>query len=77
MLINKQAIELIQMLELWTYKTGMKASDFIRLVDCEEGFKVGVVDYTDSDYELVTNLDGMTEKQAKKVRQNILEGVKA
>jgi hypothetical protein len=77
MLINVKSHELIQMLELWQYKTGMRPSEFIRVVDCEEGFKVGVVDYTDSEKELVSDWDNLTEEHAKKIRQGILEAVRA
>jgi hypothetical protein len=76
MLINTKSNQLIQMLELWEYKTGMRPSEFIRIVDCDEGFKVGVVDYIDRDKELVSEWDNLTEEQAKKIRQGILEAVR-
>jgi hypothetical protein len=76
MLIHKSRPTIINMVELWVYKTGKAASEFVRIVDCDEGYKVGVLDYTDPSNELVTKEDNCTEDHAKRIRQRILEAVK-
>jgi hypothetical protein len=75
MLINESRANIITMIELWVYKTGNAPSSMLRVIDCDEGFKVGVIDYIDLENELVTKEDGHTEEDAKKVRQRILEKV--
>lgn len=76
MLIHTPRHEIIEMVELWTYKTGNKASTYLRIIDCEEGFKVGVVDYINPENELVTKEDNMSESDARKIKQRILEVTK-
>jgi len=76
MLIHETRENIISMVELWAYKTGDTASSFLRIIDCDEGFKVGVVDYIAQDNELVTKEDNQSESDVKKIRQRILEAVK-
>tara|TARA_R110002153_G_scaffold32500_4_gene98280 strand:- start:135 stop:368 length:234 start_codon:yes stop_codon:yes gene_type:complete len=72
-LIHAEKSVLIEALQLWIYKTDLKASELIRVVDCHEGFKVGVIDYIDPDTEFVSVENNQTEKEAKELRQRILE----
>tara|TARA_R110001592_G_scaffold346041_1_gene638343 strand:+ start:403 stop:633 length:231 start_codon:yes stop_codon:yes gene_type:complete len=76
MLLNTPRSEIIGMVNLWTYKTGNRASEYLRVIDCDEGFKVGVVDYINPENELVTKEDNRSESEAKKIKQRILEAVK-
>jgi len=75
MLIHETRTNIIEMVELWAYKTGDKPSEFLRIVDCKEGFKVAVIDYINLENELVTKEDNQSESDAKKIRQRILEAV--
>jgi hypothetical protein len=77
MLIHESRKNITEMVELWAYKTGKAPSSFLRVIDCDEGFKVGVIDYIDSDKELVTKEDNCTENDAKKIRQRILNDVQS
>lgn len=77
MLINSNTGQLIQMLELWEYKTGKRASEFVRIIDSNDGFKVGVQDYIEPTTELVSHWDNLTAQQATKIKQGILEAVRA
>jgi hypothetical protein len=76
MLINENRENIISMVELWAHKTGDTASSFLRVIDCDEGFKVGVIDYIDPDNELVTKENDQSENDAKRIRQRILEAIK-
>ena len=75
MLVQESRANIITMLELWAYKTDNAPSSLLKVVDCDEGFKVGVIDYLDPENELVTKDEGQTEEEAKKVRQRILAKV--
>lgn len=72
MLIHESRKNIIEMVELWVYKTGHSPSSFLRLIDCDEGFKVGVIDYVYPENELVTKEYNQSERDANKIRQRIL-----
>jgi hypothetical protein len=76
MLIHESRKNITEMVELWVYKTGAAASSFLRIIDCDEGFKVGVVEYINLENELITKEDNQSESDAKKIRQRILSDVK-
>jgi hypothetical protein len=72
-LIHAQQSVLIEALQLWAYKTGRPVSEFIRVVDCDTGFKVAVVDYIEPDKEWVSIEDNQSKIKANQLRQLILE----
>jgi len=74
-LIHAQQSVLIEALKLWAYKTDRPASEFIRVVDCDTGFKVAVVDYIEPDKEWVSMEDNQSKVKANELRQLILENV--
>lgn len=75
MLTHESRLEIIEMVELWVYKTNKAPSELLRVIDTDKGFKVGVLDYIDTARELVTKEDNCNENQAKAIRQRIIEAV--
>jgi len=75
-LVNAEQSVLIEAIQLWAYKTDRPVSEFIRVVDCDTGFKVAVIDYIDPSTEWVSSGDNQTESEAKKLRQLILSTCK-
>ena len=74
-LIHAQQSVLIEVLQLWAYKTDRPVSEFIRVVDCDTGFKVAVVDYIEPGKEWVSIEDNQSKIKANELRQLILENV--
>ena len=72
-LIHAQQSVLIEALQLWAYKTDRPVSEFIRVVDCDTGFKVAVVDYIDPSTEWASIEDNQSKFKANELRQLILE----
>ena len=77
MLVHESRENIITMLELWLYKTSNEPSSMLKVIDCEGGFKVGVIDYIDIENELVTKENGKTEVEAENIRKRILGRVAA